>query len=175
MIEQDIVKILAAINTDVETFVIESQNGIHPFDKIFCLIGEVDSYSNGTSSIPLNSRNEEWVLRQSITQDVRISIQGRKTDNISERVETLKMILDTPPVRQLFEDVGYNYVIDLQTIVIPVPLNTDQYIRHSFKVRFKSSKTTKFTAPTLDKVKDLTGTYTDKLGNVLGESKQDIP
>lgn len=145
---------------------VDNQNGVHPMNEPFVLVGKIDEYNLGTSTHTLTTRDTYdvdvevdgkvikskdgvFVMNQPKAYVLRIAMQGTKTptlagENVEDYIEYLKLMMDTPRVRQEFFDIGYSYDIDPQTLPIPVQLNTDQYVRHSFKVTFKTNISIEF-------------------------------
>lgn len=179
MIEAEIVTCLNRINigTDLQ-YLVDGQNGVHPMDKTFGLVGKIDEYDMGTSTQTLTSRTGKYYSTQSKGYDIRISIQGRKARNvrgegIDDFCERLKLLMDVPTVRQLFMDIGYTYKIDPQILPIPIQLNTDQYVRYSFKVSFFTSITTEFELGSILKA-EVHGDFYDSGNNLISEYDDDI-
>lgn len=176
MVEVDIIRCLKQISlskTDIP-FIVGGQSGVHPMDKVFCLVENVQERNIGTSSKPLTSRDGVWRQIQAKRYEVRISLQGLITDNVGSLCEELKLLMDITPVRQIFNDLGYTYNIDDQTIVIPVQLNTDQYVRYSFTVDFNMNKLISYSQPTIDHV-ELHGKVLNPDGSLVAEFEDDVP
>lgn len=168
MIETVVTKVLSKMRGFGDKYprVIESQNGVHPMDKTFILVGQISSYNLGTATKTLTTRKTYevdvevdgqtvksvdglWVMNQPKAYEVRISMQGLKAldlsdQSIEDKVEELKLRLDTPRIRQEFFDLGYTYKIDEATISLPVFLNTDQYEKFSFKITLKTNISIEF-------------------------------
>lgn len=175
MIEVDVIRCLNQIPLTVPVkYIVDSDNGIHPMDELFCLVGLITEDNMGTPTKTLTSRNDSWAQSQSKVYEVRISYQGRKNQYVSDICEEMKMLLTIPPIRQIFMDAGYTYDVDIQTICIPIQLNTDQYVRYSFTVNFKTSKTILFSQNTIEKV-NVNGEFTYGDGLLIEKYEEDIP
>lgn len=174
MIESDVVRFLKKISI-VKDFeiIVETDNRPHPMDKTFVLVGEGVERDLGTSSQTLTSRDGTWTITQPVAYDIRIGIQGIKRDGIGEICGDLRAILDVDPIRYLMDQENYTYEIGNSTLAFPVVLNTDQYVRHSFNLRLKTTKYTRYENFEIKSVQ-VGGTfmYGDR---PVHEYKEDIP
>ena len=197
MIEADVVRILNTIKLfgrkdrtlkDKYPVIIESQNGVHPMDNWFFLVGTINQYNTGTSTKTLTSRSEvviedgvkykTWQMNQPKAYEVRICMQGSKDrdgrgNGIEDIIEILKLQMDTPKIRRMFNDVGYSYEIDVQTINIPMVLNTDQYVRYSFKVTFRTNISFEIEQEVMDRM-EVKGKFLDSGKNIIEEYSETV-
>ena len=197
MIEADVVRILNTIKLfgrkdrtlkDKYPVIIESQNGVHPMDNWFFLVGTINQYNTGTSTKTLTSRSEvviedgvkykTWQMNQPKAYEVRICMQGSKDrdgrgNGIEDIIEILKLQMDTPKIRRMFNDVGYSYEIDVQTISIPMVLNTDQYVRYSFKVTFRTNISFEIEQEVMDRM-EVKGKFLDSGKNIIEEYSETV-
>ena len=197
MIEADVVRILNTVKLfgradrtlkDKYPVIIESQNGVHPMDNWFFLVGTINQYNTGTSTKTLTSRSEvviedgvkykTWHMNQPKAYEVRICMQGSKDrdgrgNGIEDIIEILKLQMDTPKIRRMFNDVGYSYEIDVQTISIPMVLNTDQYVRYSFKVTFRTNISFEIEQEVMDRM-EVKGKFLDSGKNIIEEYSETV-
>ena len=197
MIEADVVRILNTVKLfgradrtlkDKYPVIIESQNGVHPMDNWFFLVGTINQYNTGTSTKTLTSRSEvviedgvkykTWQMNQPKAYEVRICMQGSKDrdgrgNGIEDIIEILKLQMDTPKIRRMFNDVGYSYEIDVQTINIPMVLNTDQYVRYSFKVTFRTNISFEIEQEVMDRM-EVKGKFLDSGKNIIEEYSETV-
>lgn len=152
--------------------VIEGQSGLHPMKETFMLVGSISDYDEGTSKTTY-AKDDTWYVSQTKSYEITVGFQGRKDSGVEEQTERLKLMLNVPPVRQLFFEEGYTYIIDEQTTRMPINLETDQYVRHLFKLKLRTHIDYEFKSPTLDAV-DLVGEYVDEKGSE-GELSERIP
>ena len=185
--------------------IVDNQNGVHPMNETFFLIGLIDEYNLGTATKTLTTREIVegtdgeigiWKVNQPKAYEVRISIQGDKSlngrgDGVGDILELLKLQMDLPSMRRRFANAftithnegeddewdevvkGYSYEIDPQTITLPIKLNTDQYIRYSFKVTFKTNIAFDVEQEVMDGVK-VEGKFIDDSKNVIEEYSETV-
>lgn len=179
MIESDVAEVLNEVNLISKlAFQVGGQNNVHPMDKMFGLIEKVNDINLGTATQTLTSRDGIWVQQQTKAYQVRISVQGEKARNLNgdtpeDVCERLQLMMNTPPLRQMFMDAGYTYKIEDNMICIPMFLNTDQYVRYSFVVSFRTSKAVKFAQDAMKAV-EVKGKFTQGGGAVQSEYEESI-
>lgn len=140
MIEQVVITCLKQIPDFAKIkMIVESQNAPHPMREIFILVGSVLDTDEGTSHRTTYSRNGMWHIVQTKSYDVTIAVHGEKNKGVDALSEDIKLMLDIPPVRQLFFELGYTLIIDDVINKMPSSLETDQYVRSMFKVKLKTT------------------------------------
>lgn len=173
MIESKVIRCLKQIDSIKDMLcIVESENGVHPMDRSFILVGKIYEHDEGTPSQTLTSRNGKWYKSQTVSAKVTIGVQGRKTNEVSEECTNLKELMSIDPIRYIFSDAGYTYVLGTEIQKLVIPINTSQYMRYWFEVKFKTHRWIEYTQPTIDSV-ELTGTLLD--GDKLHKYTEDIP
>ena len=94
-----------SILSDKYQIIVDGQNGVHPMDETFFLVGLIDEYNLGTATKTLTTREIVegtdgkigiWKVNQPKAYEVRISIQGDKClngrgDGVGDILELLKL------------------------------------------------------------------------------------
>lgn len=174
MVEVDVIRCIRELEPVLgKTCVIETQNGVHPIDKTFVLVGKISEFNMGTASRTLTSRDGYWTQSQTVGYQVNIAFQGIKDGDARGSIDSLKMLLDIPPVRQIFMDAGYTYDIHPNSHIIPIRLDTCQYEKHIIKLTLKTRKTIRFKQDTIKSV-GVEGSFVDDNGTILQEYKETI-
>lgn len=157
MIEEEITECLMQLPIlRKKPCIIDGQSGQHPMDKTFVLVHQINEVPNGTPSITLRQSDGLFYLTRPVNYPFRISVQGFKSDGIGYLCGTLRDYFDLPDTLALFQEAGYSYEITSAVSNMPIFLNTDQFVRYSFTVLFKTSKTMPFEMNTIDGV-DING------------------
>lgn len=172
MIESVVIRCISHLNPNL-THIVGGQNGLHP-KKIFIVVEDVDSYLVGTATRTLKSRTGEWLQQQTKEYVVRVGVQGVVSPELSEITETLQLMLDTPQVRQKFQDEGYTLKVDRQIIPISIALNSDQYKRYSLSLKLKTSISFTVAQAPIESV-EVKGTFVEDGSYIVGEYKETIP
>ncbi|QIW91540.1 hypothetical protein vBAbaMD22_27 [Acinetobacter phage vB_AbaM_D22] len=173
MIESVVIRCIKHLNPTL-THIVGGQNGYNP-KKIFIIAEEVDSYLVGTATRTLTSRTGVWLQQQTKEHVVRVGVQGTVSPELSEIAEILQLMLDTPFVRQAFQDEGYTLKVDKQIIPLNmIAQNTDQYKRYSLTLRLSTSISIEVKQPTMKGVQ-VKGTFVEDNGYKLGEYEETIP
>lgn len=173
MIESVVIRCIKHLNPTL-THIVGGQNGYNP-KKTFIIVEDIDSYLVGTATRTLTSRTGEWVQQQTKEYVVRVGVQGTVSPELSETAELLQLMLDTPPVRQAFQDEGYTLKVDRQILPLDmIPQNTDQYKRYSLTLKLSTSISFKIPQPSMLGV-GVKGKFVEDNGYELGSYEETIP
>lgn len=171
MIESVVIRCIKHLNPTL-THIVGGQNGYHP-KQIFVIVEEVDSYLVGTATRTLTSRTGVWLQQQTKEHVVRVGVQGAVSPELSSTAEMLQLLLDTPVVRQNFQDEGYTLRVDRQILPLNMELNSDQYKRYSLTLKLSTSISIEVAQPSMKGVK-VKGRFVEDGGYELGEYEETI-
>lgn len=154
-------------------FLVDNQNGVHP-NTVFGIVGEVSRTPIGTMRKEIRSSTGEYIYAQPFEFLINIGVQGREDSNAANLSMDIRFLLNTPVLKRLFRQKGYSVrVDDGDTKRIPMPKNTDMFLRHTFSVWITCDLYQKLTLEPLNQV-DVTGDIDDLAGQDITEYNEII-
>lgn len=164
-VEGDVSEILNKQFPDTK-FIVDSQNGVHP-KTVFGIVGEVTRTPLGTMKKDLRLKNGKAVYAQPYEFLVNVGVQGRENSTASSVAMSVRFLMNTPVLKRAFRQKGYAIrVDDGDTRRIPVTMNTDVFLRHSFSVWLTSDVYLEIDSLPIKQV-DVTETFNDLNGQPM--------
>ena len=137
MIESVVIRCIKQLNPTLK-HIVGGQNGYNP-NAIFVIVEEIDAFLVGTATRTLTSRTGKWLQQQTKQYVVRVGVQGTVSPELSDIAEMLQLYLDTPQIRQNFQDEGYTLKVGRQIIPLDMKLDSHQYKRYSIQLDLTTS------------------------------------
>lgn len=164
-VQGDVAEILNKQFPDTK-FIVDSQNGVHP-KTVFGIVGEVTRTPLGTMKNDLRLKDGKVIYAQPFEFLVNVGVQGREDSNASDLAMMVRFLMNTPVLKRAFRQNGYAIrVDDGDTRRLPITMNTDVFLRHSFSVWLTSDVYMSIDSLPIKQV-DVTETFNDLAGTEM--------